>query len=156
MSPPAVLHMHAHLSNEGGYRDLSFNSLLRVMIEPQNWRKPRTPRPICFKDEKEQVAKDFKDVPLVPREAGFGPLASGSPGRAAHLIAGLLIQGQHWKRHRSNENPSPHISKPSRNAARRACIIILDVRESTCEGPKCLINIFPWNLYLYSHLSFWK
>ena len=45
--------------------------------------------------EKEQVAKDFKDVPLVPREAGFGPLALGSPGRAAHHIAGLSIQGQH-------------------------------------------------------------
>ena len=68
------------------------------------------PRLICFKNEQEQVTKDFKDVPLVPREAGFGPLALGGPGSAAHLIAGLLIPGQC-----SKGNPLPHISKPSRN-----------------------------------------
>ena len=52
------------------------------------------PRLICFKNEQEQVVKEFKDMLLVPREAGFGPPALGCPGRAAHLVAGPLVQGQ--------------------------------------------------------------
>lgn len=70
---------------------MSFNLLLGAVSEPHTWKKSRTPELICFKDEPEQVTKEFKDpAPGPQREGGLRPLALGCPESAASLVAGGL------------------------------------------------------------------
>lgn len=152
MNPPAVLHMHAHLLMKEA-------TVIWALIHCSGWwvsRRTEGNPGRLDRFEKDKLLRISKMCPWYPGKLGLDlwlyvrgeeqPITLQDFRSKGNTERGTVPMRTHYHTYQNQ----------AKTTAQRACIIILDVKESTCEGPKCLINIFPWNLYLYSHLSFWR